>query len=53
MTAITYKMAFDFILKSDLLSDDEKIAFLGGNAIRFYGFENLPELNFIQNMVED
>lgn len=50
--AITYRMSYDFILKSDLLSDDEKSAFLGGNAVKFYGFRNLPELPYIKNMSE-
>lgn len=50
--AITYRMSYDFILKSDLLSDDEKSAFLGGNAVNFYGFRNLPELPYIKNMSE-
>lgn len=50
--AITYRMSYDFILKSDLLSDDEKSAFLGSNAVKFYGFRNLPELPYIKNMSE-
>lgn len=50
--AITYRMSYDFVLKSDLLTDDEKSAFLGENAARFYGFRNLPELPYIKNMSE-
>lgn len=50
--AITYRMSYDFVLKSDLLTTDEKSAFLGGNAVRFYGFRNLPELPYIKNMSE-
>jgi hypothetical protein len=34
------------------LTDDEKRLFLGENAQRFYGFENLPELPYIKNMSE-
>ena len=52
ITAITYKMSYDFITKSAELSDEEKAAFLGENAIRFYGFEHLPELPYIKNMSE-
>ena len=52
ITAITYRMSYDFVTKSDELTADEKAAFLGGNAVRFYGFTNLPELPYIKNMSE-
>ena len=52
ITAITYRMSYDFIRRSDLLSADEQAAFLGTNAQRFYGFTNLPELPYIKNMSE-
>lgn len=52
ITAITYKMSYDFILKSDILTLEEKRAFLGGNAKKFYGFGALPELPYIKNMSE-
>ena len=52
ITAITYRMSYDFIFKSKELTDDEKKAFLGENAIQFYGFRNLPELPYIKNMSE-
>jgi predicted TIM-barrel fold metal-dependent hydrolase len=52
ITAITYRMSYDFICKSKELTDDEKKAFLGENAIQFYGFRNLPELPYIKNMSE-
>ena len=52
ITAITYRMSYDFILKSSLLTDDEKAMFLGGNAERFYGFGPLPDLPYIKNMSE-
>ena len=52
ITAITYRMSYDFILKSRELSDADKTAFLGGNAKRFYGFDNLIELPYIKNMSE-
>ncbi len=50
--AITYKMSYDFVLKSDLLTQSEKEAFLGGNAKKFYGFGTLPELPYVKNMSE-
>ena len=52
ITAITYRMSYDFIQKSRELSDADKRAFLGGNAKRFYGFDNLIELPYIKNMSE-
>ena len=52
ITAITYRMSYDFILKSDRLTDAEKRAFLGENARSFYGFKDLPDLPYIKNMSE-
>ena len=52
ITAITYRMSYDFVEKSTELTADEKHAFLGGNAQQFYGFQNLPELPYIKNMSE-
>ena len=52
ITAITYRMSYDFILKSDLLTEEEKILFLGRNAEAFYGFKNLKSLPYIKNMSE-
>lgn len=52
ITAITYRMSYDFIIKSPLMTTDEKRAFLGKNAKRFYGFKNLIELPYIKNMSE-
>ena len=52
ITAITYRMSYDFITKSKELTDEEKTLFLGQNAERFYGFKNLPELPYIKNMSE-
>ncbi|MDR1115496.1 MAG: amidohydrolase [Tannerella sp.] len=52
ITAITYRMSYDFIVKSNLLNDEEKSLFLGRNAERFYDFKNLPELPYIKNMSE-
>jgi hypothetical protein len=45
-------MSYDFVEKSCELTDTEKKMFLGENAKRFYGFENLPELPYIKNMSE-
>ncbi len=52
ITAITYKMSYDFILKSTELTDEEKRLFLGENARAFYGFGTLPELPYVKNMSE-
>ena len=52
ITAITYRMAYDFVLKTNELTDDEKALFLGENARRFYGFGELPQLPYIKNMSE-
>lgn len=53
MTAITYKMSYDFIVKSDRLTEKEKALFLGENAVKFYGFSDLHIPEKIKNMVED
>lgn len=52
IAAITYRMSYDFIVKSNLLQEEEKAAFLGLNAVRFYKFDNLIELPYIKNMSE-
>lgn len=52
ITAITYKMSYDFIIKSTELSEQDKALFLGKNAMHFYDFKNLPELPYIKNMSE-
>ena len=52
ITAITYRMSYDFVVKSTELTEAQKVAFLGENAKRFYGFKNLPELPYIKNMSE-
>jgi len=52
ITAITYRMSYDFLLKTQELTDDEKQLLLGDNARRFYGFKNLIELPYIKNMSE-
>ena len=52
ITAITYRMSYDFVSKSTELTDAEKAAFLGENARRFYGFGHLIDLPYIKNMSE-
>ena len=51
MTDITYIMAVRFIAESDKLTEEEKRAFLGGNAERFYGFKGLAPLPKKANML--
>ena len=52
ITAITYKMSYDFVTKSQALNDAEKQLFLSDNARRFFGFSELKELPYIKNMSE-
>lgn len=52
ITAITYRMSYDFIIKSAALTEEEKRMFLGENAKKFYGFGELPSLPYIKNMSE-
>jgi hypothetical protein len=52
ITAITYRMSYDFIVKSAELTEKEKRLLLGENAQRFYGFQKLKELGYIKNMSE-
>ena len=51
MTDITYRSAVRFLVESEKLSDEDKRAFLGENAVRFYGFEGLQPLPEIGNML--
>ena len=52
ITAITYKMSYDFVTKSKEMTDDEKRLFLCDNAKQFFGFDDLTELPYIKNMSE-
>ncbi len=52
IVAITYRMSYDFILKSSLLSEEEKELFLGKNAEKFFELKNLKALPYIKNMSE-
>lgn len=53
MVEITYKMSFDFILKSEEISDIDKEKFLYANAKDFYGFDDYIEIKPIKNMLEE
>ena len=52
ITAITYRMSYDFIIKTPELDEDDKWLLLGDNARRFYDFKVLPKLPYIKNMSE-
>ena len=52
ITAITYRMSYDFVSKSAELTEHDKALFLGENARDFYGFVDLVELPYIRNMSE-
>ena len=52
ITAITYKMSYDFITKSKELTEEQKELFLFKNAQQFFGFGELKELPYIKNMSE-
>lgn len=52
MVEITYKMSFDFVLKSNAISDFDEEKFLYQNAKDFYGFADFEEIKPIQNMLE-
>jgi hypothetical protein len=52
ITAITYKMSYDFIVKSPVLNEREKAKFLGENARALFGFGDLPVPKWVKNMSE-
>ncbi|MBQ0063213.1 MAG: amidohydrolase [Prevotella sp.] len=52
ITAITYRMSYDFVSRSKELTHEEKEMFLGENAKRFYRLSNLIRLPYIKNMSE-
>ncbi len=52
ITAITYKMSFDFLFRSDLLNETELRMFLSENAARVFSFKDLIQLPYIKNMSE-
>lgn len=51
MVEITYKMSFDFILKSNDISEENKQKFLFDNAKGFYAFNHLKTITPIKNML--
>lgn len=51
MTDITYIMATRFIIESDKMTEVEKKAFLGENAMRFYRFHDLSPMPEAANML--
>ncbi len=53
MTDITYKMSYDFIMKSNDFTDEEKELFFYKNAERFYGFESPRPVEPVRNMLEE
>jgi hypothetical protein len=52
ITAITYRMSYDFILKTTELTEHEKEQFLGLNAVKFYNIKTEMDLPYIKNMSE-
>ena len=52
MTAITYRMSWDFVDKSPLLTAGEKRLFFHDNAETFYRFHDLPEMPYVHHMAE-
>ena len=52
MTAITYRMSWDFIDKSPLLTTEEKQLFFHRNAEAFYRFHDLPDMPYVHHMAE-
>ena len=52
ITAITYKMSYDFVTKSQELTEEQKRLFLSENAKQFFGFDELVDLPYIKNMSE-
>ena len=52
ITAITYRMSYDFVTKSRELTDEQKRLFLSDNAKQLFGFGDLVALPYIKNMSE-
>ena len=52
ITAITYRMSYDFILKTTELTEHEKEQFLGLNAVKLYNIKTEIYLPYIKNMSE-
>ena len=52
MTAITYRMSWDFVDKSPLLTAAEKQLFFHDNAEKFYRFHDLLQMPYVHHMAE-
>ena len=52
ITAITYRMSYDFLFRSPLLNESELRQFLSENAARVFQFKHLKQLPYIKNMSE-
>lgn len=52
MVEITYKMSYDFILKSNEISNTDKEKFLYKNAKDFYGFNGFRKILPVKNMLD-
>ncbi len=52
VTAVTYRMTYDFITKSKEIAEQDKQLLLAENARRLYGFDRLVELPYVKNMSE-
>ena len=52
ITAITYRQSYDWVLKTNLLTEEEKEMFLSKNAQRVFGFQQLVNLPYVKNMSE-
>ena len=51
MVEITYKMSYDFIVKSKELTEAEKTLLLGENAVSFYGFADPVTPPLVKHML--
>lgn len=51
MTDITYIMAVRFLIESEKLTEEQKKAFLGENAMKFYGFVEMEPMEDRLNML--
>jgi len=52
MTAITYRMSWDFVDKSTEFTSGEKQLFFHDNAEKFYRFSDLPDMPYVHHMAE-
>ena len=52
ITAITYRMSYDFILKSKEINEEDKALVLGLNAQKYYRCANRIDLTYIKTMSE-